>query len=328
MIRNDPGEERQNSIPAAESNQTMNLSSRHLKRSSASRLPKNFDYRLLDTGNFSKLEQLGPHRVIRPAPQAIWPNRLAEEEWQQAEAEYQYFKGKPSGGKWTFYTNLPSMGWTIRFADLVFKINPTGFGHIGLFPEQASNWLWIQERIRQNRDVNVLNIFGYTGASTLAAASAGARVTHVDASRPSVTWARRNLELSGLNDRPVRWIVDDVLKFLKREHRRGTCYDAIVMDPPTFGRGAKNEVWKIEKDLPELMTLCRAVLSAKPRFLLISTHTPGFSALTLENMLLTYLVEPGTGSLESDEMRIHDTGSGLNLPSGFYSRWQCKHRGK
>ncbi|MFQ5673076.1 MAG: class I SAM-dependent methyltransferase [Nitrospinales bacterium] len=305
----------------------MNRPSGILKRSSALRLPKNFDYCLLDTGNFRKLEQLGPHRVIRPAPQAIWPNRLAEKEWQEAEAEYRYFKEKQSGGEWTFHAGLPSMGWTIRFAELEFKINPTGFGHIGLFPEQASNWLWIQDRIRQGRNVNVLNIFGYTGAGTLAAASAGARVTHVDASRPSVTWARRNLELSGLDDRPVRWIVDDVLKFLKRERRRGTRYDGIIMDPPTFGRGAKKEVWKIEKNLPELMTLCRSVLSAKPRFLLISTHTPGFSALTLENMLLTYLVEPGSGTLESDEMYIHDTASGLNLPSGFYSRWKRKNQG-
>jgi len=306
----------------------MNRSSGISKHAAALRLPKNFDYCLLDTGNLRKLEQLGPYRVIRPAPQAIWPNRLAEKEWQAVEAEYHYFKEKQSGGEWIFNNQLPSGGWTIRFADLEFKINPTGFGHIGLFPEQAANWLWIQDRIRQNRDVNVLNIFGYTGAGTLAAASAGAHVTHVDASRPSVTWARRNLELSGLGDRPVRWIIDDVLKFLKREHRRGTRYDGIIMDPPTFGRGTKREVWKIERDLPELMTLCRSVLSAKPCFLLMSTHTPGFSALTLENMLLTYLVEPGTGTLESDEMCIHDTASNLNLPSGFYSRWKRKSQKK
>lgn len=280
-----------------------------------------FDYWLSDSGDFKKLERLGAHWVIRPAPQAIWPKRLPNEEWQKAAAEYRYFKKKESGGEWTFYTKLPAGGWTIRFRELTFKINPTGFGHIGLFPEQAPNWVWIEEQVKQRKGADILNIFGYTGAGTLAAAAAGARVTHVDASRPSVTWARKNLELSGLQDRPVRWIVDDVLKFLKREHRRGKRYHGIIMDPPTFGRGTKKEVWKIEKHLPELMVLCRQVLAADPAFLLITTHTPGFSALTLENMLLTYLLEPGTGTMESGEMYLEDATSGLNLPGGFYARW-------
>lgn len=283
---------------------------------------EDFGYQLLDMGDGRKLERLGSHSIIRPAPQAIWPKRLDDEAWQSAEAEYRYFKGKESGGEWTFHKRLPAEGWTLGFRDLTFKVNPTGFGHIGLFPEQAPNWVWTRDRLERRDKLNILNVFGYTGAGTLAAAAAGARVTHVDASRPSVAWARRNLELSGLRERPVRWIVDDVLKFLKRERRRGNRYHGIIMDPPTFGRGAKKEVWKIERDLPELMDLCRQILAPDPVLLLVSAHTPGFSALTLENMLLTYLANPKTGVLESGEMSIYDNASGLSLPSGFYSRWR------
>ncbi|GJL77340.1 MAG: SAM-dependent methyltransferase [Nitrospinaceae bacterium] len=283
-----------------------------------------FDYRLLDSGEFQKLERFGPHRFIRPAPQAIWPKTLKKQEWSQAEGEYQYFKGKESGGEWKFFRKLPLDGWIIKFKELSFKVSPTGFGHIGMFPEQALNWLWIEEQIRASdkKDINVLNIFGYTGASTLAAASAGASVTHVDASKASVTWARNNLELSGLGDRPVRWIVDDAIKFLIREHKRGKRYDGIIMDPPTFGRGPKGEVWKIENQLSELMTHCRRVLSDHPLFVLLTTHSPGFSALTLKNMVIKFIADPGSGIFETDEMYIHDTGSGLHLPNGFFSRWR------
>ncbi|MBI4384091.1 MAG: class I SAM-dependent methyltransferase [Nitrospinae bacterium] len=284
---------------------------------------EDFDYRLLDAGDFRKLERFGPHVFIRPAPQAIWPRRLPDAEWKKAKGEYKYFKGKESGGEWKFFSKFPEEGWKIPFRDLAFKVGPTGFGHIGLFPEQALNWIWIREFLERQRGAqpSVLNMFGYTGASTLAAAAAGASVTHIDASKASVTWARENLELSGLGDRPVRWIVDDAVKFLKREHKRGRRYDAIVMDPPTFGRGPQGEVWKIEKDLSELMVECKKVLSPDPLFILLTTHSPGFSALTMENMILTYLAEPGSGTVESGEMYILDTASGLSLPNGFYSRW-------
>ncbi|MBI5428687.1 MAG: class I SAM-dependent methyltransferase [Nitrospinae bacterium] len=284
---------------------------------------EDFDYRLLDAGDFRKLERFGPHVFIRPAPQAIWPRRLPDAEWKKARGEYKYFKGKESGGEWKFFSKFPEEGWKIPFRDLAFKVGPTGFGHIGLFPEQALNWIWIREILERQRGAqpSVLNMFGYTGASTLAAAAAGASVTHIDASKASVTWARENLELSGLGDRPVRWIVDDAVKFLKREHKRGRRYDAIVMDPPTFGRGPQGEVWKIEKDLSELMVECKKVLSPDPLFILLTTHSPGFSALTMENMILTYLAEPGSGTVESGEMYILDTASGLSLPNGFYSRW-------
>lgn len=284
---------------------------------------KDFDYRLVDTGDFKKLERFGPHYFIRPAPQAIWPKRLPEKEWKQAVGEYTYSKGKEYGGEWKFFSELPEEGWPIRFQDLTVQVRPVGFGHIGLFPEQALNWIWLRDRIKNSpgKSCNVLNMFGYTGMSALAAAAGGARVTHVDAARSSVTWARKNMELSGLGDRPVRWIVDDVLKFLKRELRRGNRYDGLILDPPSFGRGPKSEVWKIEKDFSQLMDLCKGVLSKKPLFILATTHSPGFSALTLQNMILTYLVKPGSGNIESGEMFIQDTGSKLKLPSGFFSRW-------
>ena len=193
-----------------------------------------FDYQLLDTGSFQKLEQFGPHRFCRPAPQALWPKSLPKSEWNTAEGEYKYFKSKDTGGEWKLFTKLPENGWQIKFQHLIFKIQPTGFGHIGLFPEQAPNWLWIMDQLKllNGKEIKVLNVFGYTGASTRAAASAGAHGTHLDASKASVNWARQNLELSGLGDRPVRWIVEDAMKYMKREHRRGNKYDAIIMDPP------------------------------------------------------------------------------------------------
>ena len=284
---------------------------------------EDFEYQLLDTGSFQKLEQFGPHRFTRPAPQAIWPKSLSKEEWKKSEGEYNYFKGKETGGEWKLFKKLPQDGWKIKFHNLTFKVQPTGFGHIGLFPEQALNWLWIMDRLKQlnGKKIKVLNVFGYTGASTLAAASAGAEVTHIDASKGSVTWAKKNLELSGLAEKPVRWIVDDAMKYMQREHRRGNKYDAIIMDPPSFGRGPKGEVWNIENKLSEFMEACQNILSDSPEFLLFTTHSPGFSALTLKNMMLTYLSPCQTGKFETGEMFIPDVSSGLNLPNGFYARW-------
>ena len=238
-----------------------------------------FEYQLLDTGSFQKLEQFGPHRFCRPAPQALWPKSLPKSEWNTAEGEYKYFKSKDTGGEWKLFTKLPENGGQIKFQHLICKIQPTGFGHIGLFPEQAPNWLWIMDQLKllNGKEIKVLNVFGYTGASTLAAASAGAHVTHLDASKASVNWARQNLEISGLGDRPVRWIVEDAMKYMQREHRRGNKYDAIIMDPPSFGRGPKGEVWEIEDKLSEFMEACRQILSNSAVFLLFTTHSPGFS---------------------------------------------------
>ena len=285
-----------------------------------------FGYRLLDTGSFQKLEQIGPYRFIRPAPQAIWPQSLSQNEWKKVEGEYKYFKGKESGGEWSFFSQLPKEGWEILFNDLVFKIQPTGFGHIGIFPEQAQNWLWIMDQLKQlnGTEIQVLNVFGYTGASTLAAASSGAHVTHIDASKASVTWAKHNLGRSGLGDRPVRWIVDDAMKYMYREHRRGKKYDAIIMDPPSFGRGPKGEVWNIENKLSEFMKACQDILSDSPAFLLLTTHSPGFSALTLKNMMLTYFKPCEKGEFEIGEMFIPELSKGFKLPNGFFCRWTAK----
>ena len=284
---------------------------------------ENFEYKLIDSGGCRKLEYLGSdYYIIRPAPQAIWQPRLPNKKWVQAHAEFHHAKGKNYGGQWTFYRQPPKDGWLVQFRDLKFKLNLTNFGHVGLFPEQAPNWVWVGEVIKQFKAVNVLNIFGYTGAFTLMATACGAKVTHVDASRPTLTWARENQILSALEDKPVRWIVDDVIKFLKREVRRGNRYNGVIMDPPSFGRGPKGEVWKIEIDLPLLMQLCKNILVSDPTFILISTHSPGFSALTLENLLKSYLVNPNSGFLESGEMLIHDFTSGIHLPTGFYSRWK------
>ena len=282
-----------------------------------------FEYKLLDTGSFQKLEQFGTHLFCRPAPQALWPKSLPVSEWKKAEGEYKYFKGKDTGGEWKLFTKLPQNGWQIKFQNLVFKVQPTGFGHIGIFPEQAPNWLWIIEQLKllNGKEIKVLNVFGYTGASTLAAASAGAHVTHLDASKASVNWARQNLELSGMGDRPVRWIVEDAMKYMQKEHKRGIKYDGIIMDPPSFGRGPKGEVWQIENTLSEFMEACKNILNYKPAFLLFTTHSPGFSSLSLENMIRTYLPSTQNGHFETGEMFIPDTSSGLNLPNGFFCRW-------
>ena len=283
-----------------------------------------FDYQLLDTGNCKKLERFGPYKFIRPAPQVIWPQNLPETDWQNANGEFRHHKGKSAGGgEWVFHKPVPKNGWPLRFRDLVFTAKTTAFGHLGLFPEQAQNWNWIANQVKQlnGNKPNVLNMFGYTGASTLAAASKGANVTHLDASKTSVTWARKNLKSSGLGDCLVRWIVDDAEKFLKREYRRNKKYDALIMDPPSFGRGPKGEVWNIETQMAKLLILCKNVLSDSPKFILLTTHSNGVSALTLKNMIIKFLVAPGSGTFQSGDMAIHDSGSGLYLPNGFYVRF-------
>ena len=285
---------------------------------------KEFDYQLLDTGNFKKLERFGPYTFVRPAPQAIWSPQLPESQWDKANGEFSHHKGKSTGGgEWTFRNPVPKNGWPLRFQDLTFTIQTTSFGHLGLFPEQAKNWDWIANQVRElnGNKPNVLNMFGYTGASTLAAAARGANVTHLDASKTSVTWARKNLETSGLTGCSVRWIVDDAEKFLQREYRRDRKYDALIMDPPSFGRGPKGEVWNIETQMTTLLSSCKNVLSESPKFILLTTHSPGISSLTLKNMLIKFLVSPDSGIFQTGDMSIYDTGSGLQLPNGFYARF-------
>ena len=287
---------------------------------------EDFDYQLLDTGNLKKLERFGPYKFIRPAPQVIWPPKLPKTEWDKANGEFCHHKGKSTGGgEWTFRNPVPKNGWPLRFQDLIFTVQTTSFGHLGLFPEQAQNWVWIANQIKglNGNKPNVLNMFGYTAASTLAAASRGANVTHLGASKTSVTWARKNLESSGLVDCSVRWMVDDIEKFLKREYRRSRKYDALIMDPPSFGRGPKGEVWSIETQMAELLTLCKYVLSDTPKFILLTTHSPGLSALTLKNMMIKFLVGRDSGTFQAGDMSIYDTGSGLHLPNGFYARYSA-----
>ncbi len=287
---------------------------------------KEFDYQLLDTGNFKKLERFGPYIFVRPAPQAIWPPQLSKSEWDKANGEFSHHKGKSTGGgEWTFRNPVPKNGWPLRFQDLIFTVQTTPFGHLGLFPEQAQNWDWIANKVKElnGNKPNVLNMFGYTGASTLAAAAKGANVTHLDASKTSVTWARKNLESSGLTDCSVRWIVDDAEKFLQREYRRNRKYDALIMDPPSFGRGPKGEVWNIETQMTTLLALCKKILSESPKFILLTTHSPGVSSLSLKNMLIKFLVSPDSGCFQTGDMSIYDTGSGLQLPNGFYARFSA-----
>jgi 23S rRNA (cytosine1962-C5)-methyltransferase len=286
-------------------------------------------YTLLDSGDFRKLELVGPYILDRPALQAIWRPARRPEFWQQADANYQ--RGESGGGRWKFHRSLPE-SWLIEHYGLTMKIQLTDFGHLGLFAEQGPNWDWIREQIKQaKRPLNVLNTFAYNGGSSLAAASAGARVVHVDAARGMVHWGKENARESGLADRPIRWLVDDVPKFIRREIRRGHKYDGIILDPPSFGRGPKGEVWKFENDLPPLLEQCRQLLSAEPQFILLSAHTPGFSPLALEN-LLADMVRGYQGRLCSGEMVIaHQDdgrqdgarkGGGRLLPSGLMARWE------
>lgn len=277
-------------------------------------------YRLLDSGRESKLEQVGNCLLVRPAPQAVWSPTLPEKRWNAADAVY--IRSSTGGGNWDFRNQIPEQ-FDIDFHGLKFIIKPTGFGHLGLFPEQSDNWEWIAERIKTaDRPVNVLNMFAYTGGSTLAAAAAGANVCHLDASKGVVDWARENAAISGLSDRPIRWIVDDVMKFIEKEIRRGKSYDAIILDPPSFGRGAKGEVWKIENDLTKLLADCQKLLSDKPLFILLSCHSPGFTPLVLQN-LLSEMMKGKKGILSCGEMVISEE-TGRVLPSGAYARWAVK----
>jgi 23S rRNA (cytosine1962-C5)-methyltransferase len=277
------------------------------------------EYELLDSGEFAKLERVGPFRLIRPAPQAIWPRTLPNDDWQRIDAVYH--RSSTGGGDWDFRRALPEK-WTIRLGGLFFVVKPTGFGHLGIFPEQEPQWRWIECTVTATRrPVNILNLFAYTGGATLVAAKAGARVCHLDSSRGAVTWARENARNSGLENASIKWMVDDVCKFVRREITRGNRYDAIILDPPTFGRGRKGEVWKIERDLPRLLAECRKLLSPEPCFVLLGCHTPGFTPTVLEN-LLAGVFETKEGTFNSGEMLLTESSSGRQLPNGTYARWE------
>lgn len=272
-------------------------------------------YYLIDSGNGYKLEQFGPYTISRPCSQAVWEPRLSQESWDNAHA----FFSREGQNKWTFRKEkLPDV-WQIKVADIVFKISPTDFGHLGIFPEQKAFWKWIQSRgIKGKR---VLNLFAYSGGSTLAAAQAGAEVCHLDASKGMVAWARENAALNQLEKTPIRWIIDDVFKFLGRELRRGSRYDAIILDPPSFGRGANGEVFKIEEEINKLLRSCRELLTPKPLFILFSCHTPGFSPLVMKHLLHQNL-EGLSGTIDEGEMLLEGCAETFPIPSGTFARWQ------
>lgn len=276
------------------------------------------DYEIIDMANGEKLERWGNITLVRPDPQIIWNNKSFPNKWKTANAKYN--RSKTGGGSWEYNTNLPK-AWQIKYKNLVFNIKPMGFKHTGLFPEQAVNWDWMINKIKSaNREIKVLNLFAYTGGATVACLSAGASVCHVDSSKGMVSWAKENVISSGLEKRPVRYIIDDVVKFVQREIRRGNKYDAIIMDPPSYGRGANGEVWQFENNIYDLVELCTKVLSDKPLFFLINSYTTGISSKVLENILRLNIKNKGT--LSSGEIGIPMRDSKLVLPCGIYGRWE------
>lgn len=278
------------------------------------------EYEILDTSSGEKLERWGKYLLIRPDPQVIWNTQKEHAGWKSPNAHYH--RSSKGGGEWEFFS-LPDK-WTIKYKDLTFNLQPFSFKHTGLFPEQAVNWNWISDKISsaKKRPVKVLNLFAYTGGATIAAAKAGAAVTHVDASRGMVTWAKENAISSGLGDAPIRYIVDDCVKFVEREIRRGNKYDGIIMDPPSYGRGPKGEIWKMEDNIFPFINLCSGVLSDNPLFFLINSYTTGLQPAVLTYMLSTVLVPRFGGHVTSDEIGLPVTASKLVLPCGASGRWE------
>lgn len=279
------------------------------------------DYELIDMGNGEKLERWGDIVLRRPDPQVVWPMDKEWSLWKNPHGHYH--RSNRGGGSWEQKKKYPE-NWTINYKNLKFNIRPTGFKHTGLFPEQAANWDWMISKIKNaKRPIRVLNLFAYTGGATVACASAGAEVCHVDAAKGMVNWAKDNIALSGLQNQTVRFIVDDVVKFVEREIRRGRKYDAIIMDPPSYGRGPKGEVWKIEDKLFDFVNLCMDVLSDDPLFFLINSYTTGFSPIVLENVLSTTIGKKVKGGkIYGGEVGIPASRDGKILPCGIFGRWE------
>ena len=276
------------------------------------------DYEILDMANGEKLEKWKDVILVRPDPQIIWKSKSFPERWKNANARY--IRSSTGGGNWDFNKKVPA-NWQVKYKELIFNIKPMGFKHTGLFPEQAVNWDWMINKIQHaNRDIKVLNLFAYTGGATVACSYAGASVCHVDSSKGMVTWAKENITSSGLQNNPVRYIIDDVVKFVSREIRRGNKYDAIIMDPPSYGRGTNGEVWKFEENISDLVELCTKVLSDRPLFFLINSYTTGISSIVLENILRLNI--KAKGKLSSGELGLPMKDSNLVLPCGIFSRWE------
>ena len=276
------------------------------------------DYEVIDCSKGEKLERWGDYILVRPDPQVIWDTPRKEKGWHKMNAHYH--RSKKGGGEWEFF-DLPQQ-WSIHYRNLTFQLKPFSFKHTGLFPEQAANWDWFSELIKKaGRPVKVLNLFAYTGGATIAAAAAGASVTHVDASKGMVTWAKENAASSGLTDAPIRWIVDDCVKFVEREIRRGKHYDAIIMDPPSYGRGPKGEIWKIEESIHPLVKLCAQLLVDRPLFFLINSYTTGLQPAVLSYLIGTEL-KRFPGKVTADEIGLPVSSNGLTLPCGASGRFE------
>ena len=277
------------------------------------------DYELIDCGRGEKLERWGDRLLVRPDPQAIWDTPRTHRGWKTPNARYA--RSNTGGGQWAS-KNVPER-WQVRYDDLTFNVGLMNFKHTGIFPEQAANWDFAREQIQKaGRPVSVLNLFAYTGGATVACAAAGASVCHVDAAKGMVQWARDNAKASGLEDKPIRWIVDDCAKFVEREIRRGRRYDAIIMDPPSYGRGPGGEVWKLEQNLWPFVSLCAGVLSDDPLFVLINSYTTGLSASVLSYVTESIFTKKFGGRSDSQELALPVTDSGLYLPCGATCRWE------
>ena len=278
------------------------------------------DYEVLDTSGGEKLERWGKYLLVRPDPQVIWNTPHEHPGWKKKNGHYH--RSSKGGGEWEFI-NLPDE-WSISYKDLTFHLKPFSFKHTGLFPEQAVNWDWFSNLIAHaGRPVKVLNLFAYTGGATVSAAKAGAQVTHVDASKGMVSWAKENAAASGLADAPIRWLVDDCVKFVEREIRRGNHYDAIIMDPPSYGRGPKGEIWKIEDCIHAFVELTAKLLSDKPLFFLINSYTTGLQPAVLSYMLNLTVKKQFGGTVAAEEIGLPVSGTGLVLPCGASGRWQA-----
>lgn len=277
------------------------------------------DYEVIDSSNGEKLERWGEYILIRPDPQVLWDTPKLEKRWNKKNGHYH--RSNKGGGEWEFF-DLPKQ-WTIGYKGLTFNLQPFNFKHTGLFPEQATNWDWFTNKIKEaKRPIKVLNLFAYTGGATISAAAAGASVTHVDASKGMVTWAKENAKSSGLEDAPIRYIVDDCVKFVEREIRRGNKYDAIIMDPPSYGRGPKGEIWKIEEQIYSFIQLCSLVLSDNPLFFLVNSYTTGLQPAVLNYMISIVMTKKYGGTVTADEIGLPVTSNGLVLPCGASGRWE------
>jgi 23S rRNA (cytosine1962-C5)-methyltransferase len=278
------------------------------------------DYALLDSGHGRKLERYGPYTVVRPEPQCLWTPALPQDVWDAADAVFDPAAGEDDdAGRWRFKAQ-PKDTWPLHWGEARFKARFTAFRHLAFFPEQAANWAWLDERVRSAGKPNVLNLFGYTGVASLVMAAAGASVTHVDASKKAVGWARENADLSGLSDRPIRWITEDARKYVQREVRRGSRYDGIILDPPKYGRGPGGEVWRLFEDLPELAGLCAELLSENASFLILNAYAERISGAALSGLLAEKLAGRG-GRIEWGELALSQDGGEREVGMSFYARW-------